>query len=156
MEATASRSLYKALVFASRHLTALVERELAARANVSMPDFEILMALSSAPDSSARSGELALMLNWEKSRISHQVARMEKRGLVCRRACKADHRGTWVSITDQGRAALAEAVPALEDALEQAIGPIATSSAGANFTDTARVIGEKVVPNECREAFQEA
>ena len=52
---------------------------------------------------------------WERSRLSHQVRRMEARGLVDRVGCKDDRRGAWVGITDAGRAASEEA-PATEAA----------------------------------------
>ena len=59
--------------------------------------------LSEAPDRKLRTGELAELLAWEKSRVSHQVARMEARGLLERTECDTDGRGTWVGLTDEGR-----------------------------------------------------
>ena len=46
------------------------------------------------------------MLGWEKSRLSHQVTRMERRGLVERTDCDTDARGTWIGITPDGRRAI--------------------------------------------------
>jgi DNA-binding MarR family transcriptional regulator len=53
-----------------------------------------------------RARELGQELAWEKSRVSHQVSRMEKRGLVERRECDTDARGTWIGITPDGRRAV--------------------------------------------------
>ena len=55
---------------------------------------------------------LAESLGWERSRLSHQVARMERAGLVRREECDDDARGTFVVVTAPGRAALDAAVPA--------------------------------------------
>jgi DNA-binding MarR family transcriptional regulator len=78
-------------------------RELARDAGVSDADYEILWALLEAPEDSVRALALRCGLEWEKSRLSHQLRRMEERGLVTRRDCSVDNRGTDVSITDAGR-----------------------------------------------------
>ena len=44
-------------------------------------------------------------MQWEKSRLSHHLKRMENRGLVSRKVCESDGRGLWVSITAAGREA---------------------------------------------------
>ncbi len=70
---------------------------------ISQADFSVLLVLSEAPDRKLRTGELAELLAWEKSRVSHQVSRMESRGLLERTECDTDARGTWVGLTDEGR-----------------------------------------------------
>src|SRR5690606_42004443 len=55
---------------------------------------------------------LDLALQWEKSRLSHQLARMEKRGLIERTECAEDGRGQIVGVTDAGRRAIQAAAPA--------------------------------------------
>ena len=56
--------------------------------------------------------ELGERLQWEKSRVSKQVSRMEARGLVERRHCADDRRGAFVDLTPEGRAAIEAAAPA--------------------------------------------
>ncbi len=51
------------------------------------------------------------MLTWEKSRTSHHLTRMEKRGLVGREQCPDDARGAFVAITPAGREAIEQAAP---------------------------------------------
>lgn len=63
-----------------------------------------------APDG-RRHVDLARSLEWEKSRMSHQVSRTVKRGLVARRECPEDGRGAFVVITPEGREAIAGAAP---------------------------------------------
>src|SRR5690554_2039572 len=88
-----------------RQLDRALENQLQADAGISSADYEILLALFESPHRRLRSRDLAELIGWEKSRISHQVTRMEARGLVERTECEDDLRGTWVGITADGRRA---------------------------------------------------
>lgn len=88
-----------------RQLDRALENQLQQDAGISSPDYEILLAVFNAPQKRLRSRDLAELIGWEKSRISHQVTRMESRGLVERSECEDDLRGTWVGITADGRRA---------------------------------------------------
>jgi DNA-binding MarR family transcriptional regulator len=89
-----------------RQLDLVLERELQQKAGISNADYGVLSSLFEAPDRQLRANELGVVLGWEKSRVSHQVSRMEKRGLVERRECDTDARGTWISMTPDGRRAV--------------------------------------------------
>lgn len=80
-----------------------LNRELARETGLSEADFEILVALIDAPDETVRALALRCGLEWEKSRLSHQLRRMEKRGLVRREVCPEDNRSTVIRVTDTGR-----------------------------------------------------
>jgi DNA-binding MarR family transcriptional regulator len=67
--------------------------------------------LTDVPDGRVRISELADNLGWERSRVSHQLKRMQTRGLVERSECVEDGRGSFVGITSSGRAAIEEAAP---------------------------------------------
>ncbi|MGY2060773.1 MarR family winged helix-turn-helix transcriptional regulator, partial [Nocardia gipuzkoensis] len=82
-----------------------------ARDGLSMPDYEILVALSAAPDDCLRAKDLAAEICWDKSRLSKHVARMDTRGLVARSPAADDARGIVVRLTERGRRALEEAAP---------------------------------------------
>ena len=86
-----------------RQLDLALERELQQDAGISMPDFEILLALFQAEGNRLRARELGTLISWEKSRLSHQVTRMEARDLVERTECDSDGRGTWIGIATKGR-----------------------------------------------------
>ena len=98
--------LWRAFVTMHRHLSRELDRQLQRDAGISQADFIVLGRLSEAPERKLRTGELAELLAWEKSRVSHQVTRMEARGLVERSECDTDGRGTWVGITSEGRRTL--------------------------------------------------
>lgn len=100
-----------------RHLEGALEARLQADAGISNADFQVLSALSDVEDGALRNGDLAVLMGWEKSRLSHQVSRMEARGLVERVECDTDLRGTWVRLTEPGREAVRSALPDRTEAL---------------------------------------
>ncbi|MFF7373199.1 MarR family winged helix-turn-helix transcriptional regulator [Streptomyces tricolor] len=86
-------------------------RLLQSESNVSPADFAVLVHLTDVPEGRRRYQDLARALEWEKSRMSHHIARMAGRGLVVREECAEDARGAFVVITDTGRAAIEAAAP---------------------------------------------
>lgn len=143
-------TLFRALTLVARQLTVAVEHRLQREAGISLPEFEILSALAAAPDRRARAGELGQMLAWEKSRISHQVGRMERKGLIERFSCADDLRGTWVGLTDTGAEAIASATPAYDTAIQAQLGKLAATDAGAGLTREVLAIGTTVSPASCQ------
>ena len=69
---------------------------------LSSSDYEVLVHLSEAPDRRLRMWELAQNTLLEKSRLSHQITRMERAGLVRRESCPGDRRGQFAVLTDHG------------------------------------------------------
>lgn len=104
---------WRAWVDLNNRLFARLNRELQAASGLSISDYEILVALTDddVPERSLRMYELGERLQWEKSRVSKQVSRMEARGLVVRRHCADDRRGAFVDLTDAGQAAIDAAAP---------------------------------------------
>jgi DNA-binding MarR family transcriptional regulator len=92
------------LGFAREFFTAL-ERGLGAEAGVSVADLELLEPLLAAGEPGLRAKDLAAAAEWQDSRVSHQLRRMELRGLVTRSRDRQDARGTVVGLTDAGAAA---------------------------------------------------
>jgi DNA-binding MarR family transcriptional regulator len=91
-------------------LPAALHRQLQADSELSLPDFEVLVRLTESEDQ-VRVTDLARVMDWERSRLSHHVKRMESRGLVARRECADDARGAFVVVTDHGRAVIERAAP---------------------------------------------
>jgi DNA-binding MarR family transcriptional regulator len=100
---------------AYRRMTLLVDaaiaRELTRDSGLSMPDYQVLSALSEAEDHRRRLTELAFRMQWSASRLSHHVTRMEQRGLVTRAECTEDLRVAYVVLTDAGWEAIKAAAP---------------------------------------------
>ncbi|GAB3179829.1 MarR family winged helix-turn-helix transcriptional regulator [Streptomyces incanus] len=88
-----------------------LSRLLQTESDVSPADFAVLVELTDVPEGRRWFLDIARALEWEKSRMSHHIARMVKRGLVVRDRGPEDGRGTFVVITDKGRAVIEAAVP---------------------------------------------
>ncbi len=93
-------------------LPAALHRELQADSDLSLQDFDVLVALTDTPAERLRVSELADALHWERSRLSHHVRRMERRGLVQRDDCLDDGRGSFIVLSPAGRQAIDRAAPA--------------------------------------------
>jgi DNA-binding MarR family transcriptional regulator len=89
-----------------------IARDMRADSGLSEADYDVLSTLSEADDDQWRANELAARLLWSTSRLSHQVGRMEGRGLVRRTGVDGDARGAVVALTDAGRRTLDAAAPA--------------------------------------------
>ena len=102
---------WRTLQIMQMQLTARISRDLVETSDLSYPDYLVLVALTSRPDGRMRLFELAAALGWEKSRLSHHVARMGERGLVGKEQCDEDRRGAFVVVTKPGRKAIEAAAP---------------------------------------------
>jgi DNA-binding MarR family transcriptional regulator len=102
---------WRSFVRLQERLSGRLSRLMLAESQLSVADFAVLVNLTDVPEGRRRFLDLARALEWEKSRMSHHIARMVKRGLVVRDECAEDGRGAFVVITDAGRAAIEAAAP---------------------------------------------
>lgn len=121
-------------------LEGALARQLAADSNLSYPDYLVLVTLTDQRDGRMRLFELAAALGWEKSRVSHQVARMAARNLVAKKKCDSDGRGAFVVVSAHGRREIDAAAPGHVDAVRRLfIDQISTEQLNA-ITDVAEVV----------------
>src|SRR5579863_1011354 len=107
---TDEQQAWRATVNLSQLLLRQLDRDLAAH-GLNGHDYEILVELSEAPDQRLRMTELADATSQSRSRLSHQISRMEQRGLVRRDDCEGDKRGTFAVLTQGGVEAIERAAP---------------------------------------------
>ncbi len=100
---------WRAFVFAQRQLVAHLNRRL--RSGLSGPDYDILVVLSATDGDCMPARDLAAALDWEKSRLSHQLRRMQNSGLIGRELNPDDARSTVVRLLPAGRSAIETAAP---------------------------------------------
>jgi DNA-binding MarR family transcriptional regulator len=86
-----------------------MSRALQADCGLSLADYDVLVALDERPG--CRISELGERLDWEQSRLSHQLSRMRARGLIERRSATDDRRAATLELTTDGQAALRTAAP---------------------------------------------
>jgi DNA-binding MarR family transcriptional regulator len=103
---------WRSWLLMNARLRAQIARDLLTDSSMSWADYEVLVHISEAPDRRMRMSELALRLDWSKSRLSHQIARMEARGLLERQECPSDLRGAFAALTADGLAEISRAAPA--------------------------------------------
>ncbi|WP_411129235.1 MarR family winged helix-turn-helix transcriptional regulator [Streptomyces sp. x-19] len=99
------------LIAMHTQLMARLNRQLQDDSGLSLTDFDVLSQLTDHHEGKARNFELADSLQWEKSRLSHHLGRMQRRGLISREDCPDDGRGALVVLTAEGRRAIEEAAP---------------------------------------------
>lgn len=94
-------SVWRSLIDTTSELRRILGAELQ-DSSLSPADYQVLLALSEADGRRLRSSELAESIDWERSRLSHHLRRMERRGLIRRDDCATDSRGAEVSLTGDG------------------------------------------------------
>ena len=95
----------------NRLLSDVLERELKAAVGFGLPEYEILVHLSEAPQRRVRMADLAHRTLTSRSRLSHQIDRMERAGWVVRERCEEDQRGQWAIMTPSGLDVIERAAP---------------------------------------------
>jgi DNA-binding MarR family transcriptional regulator len=110
--------------------------ELASRlqsdSSLSPGDYVVLLALSEAREQRLRSSDLAAAIGWERSRLSHHLGRMERRGLIRREECATDNRGAEVALATAGAEAFRQAtVPHLRAVRELFVDPLSPDQLAA-------------------------
>jgi DNA-binding MarR family transcriptional regulator len=103
--------VWRAYLQLNQDLYRTLEEQLQRDAGLSGADYAVLVPLSAEPGGVRRARELCTDIGWDRSRLSHQVGRMEKRGLVAREECAEDARGLMVRLTPAGRSAIEGAAP---------------------------------------------
>ena len=102
---------WRSFMHAHHQLVLRLRRHLLQDSGLSEADYEILAVLSEHPTERMPAQELCALLQWEKSRLSHQVRGMEKRGLIVREPNPADARSVVVCLLPAGRRAIEDAAP---------------------------------------------
>jgi len=102
---------WRSYVVATLMLRHRLHRELSDEHHISLTDYEVLVCLSMRPQNRMRMTELASMLGSTKSRLSHQVGRMEMTGLVRRGQDPEDKRGVVAELTPAGEELLEKSAP---------------------------------------------
>ncbi|WP_409469146.1 MarR family winged helix-turn-helix transcriptional regulator [Streptomyces sp. HC307] len=108
-----------------RATTGAVEQRLRSvvkeRLDVSHDEFLVLCLLAEQPEGGLRMTRIAELLGRPKTRLTYQIACLQRAGLVTRRSACGDRRGIEVTVTDQARHLLEEASGALAETVTEAL-----------------------------------
>jgi DNA-binding MarR family transcriptional regulator len=102
---------WRGLVGSTTALLAVLDNELQAEHGLSLGDYEVLVHLSEAPDRAIRMSELASRLHLSPSGITRRIDGLVKSGLVERRPCPSDRRGSNAVLTPLGLKTLTTSAP---------------------------------------------
>jgi DNA-binding MarR family transcriptional regulator len=101
--------IWRDFVETTERLRSHLASRLQSDSGLSPGDYAVLLALREADGHRLRSSELAVAIGWERSRLSHHLGRMERRGLIRRVECATDNRGAEAVLTDDGARAFRRA-----------------------------------------------
>ncbi|MFC6149426.1 MULTISPECIES: MarR family winged helix-turn-helix transcriptional regulator [Mumia] len=140
----AGMDAWRAYAAAHERLVRHLAREITRETGLSDADYAVLDALVDVPGGRLRSRELRLALEWEKSRLSHQIRRMEQRGLLARETCEADGRSADVVITPEGRTTSARARAVREASLRSLVLETLGADRVEGLAQTASLLGARL------------
>lgn len=115
------QQFWRLIVAASRKVSRSIDETLQEGYALSSSEYSVLVALSEVPGNALRLRDLCASLDWDRSRASHQVTRMEKRGLVEKHRSPGDARGVLVSLSDLGLEQLRAAAPDHVESVRRAV-----------------------------------
>jgi MarR family 2-MHQ and catechol resistance regulon transcriptional repressor len=110
-------------------------------------EFEVLIRLAHSPGGQLRMTDLSSQTSLTTSGVTRVVDRLERSGLVCRRACPTDRRASYAAITEAGSDRLAQVLPGHLAMIEQCFTGLLDPEQLASFMQILRTIRDAVRPN---------
>ena len=142
------QAAWRAWIAASLLLPDRLSRDLQDRAGISLADYEILVHLSESPGRRLRMSELADLTLSSRSRLSHQVDRLDDAGLVSREPCSEDRRGSFAVLTPAGWDFLVATAPAHVESVREHLVDVLTPEEFATFGRLCAKVAERLRPTE--------
>ncbi len=150
------QSIWRRLLRDEARIHDLLDRDLRRSHNLTLGGYAVLVHLSEAGAAGMRMSDLAELLVISRSGLTRRVSALVKAGLVARRTCPVDGRGTVAALNPAGEALLEKAAPthvsgvrrylldpigdlrALEEGLERIEAALDTDGAVAPYSDSLR------------------
>ena len=124
-----------------------LEDRLHERHGLTLTDYQVLVEVSESDEHRLRMTELSHRTQLSKSRLSHQIGRMERAGLVTRSQCPEDRRGQWAELTEQGWAILRDAAPEHVSDVRELFFDLLGEQQTAVFATALRAVADKLSSN---------
>ena len=100
---TPASDAWRAVMTAFTRVNSILAREMQTETEVSLEWYSILLILTQSQDGEMRPSDLADQIGLSRSATTRLIDRLERSGLVERRVCGSDRRGTYVSLTPRGQ-----------------------------------------------------
>jgi DNA-binding MarR family transcriptional regulator len=145
---------WRAWLAMTERLRSQISRDLLMDSGLSDADYMVLVHISESEDHRIRLTDLAARLDWSKSRLSHQLDRMQSRGLVRREDCPSDARGTFAVLGPCGEAEIKQAAPKHVDSVRRHLIDVLDADQVRQLADIAeRIVGHLRTQSGCSEAL---
>lgn len=105
------QATWRTLLLCYQLLDDALDRQLQQDSGIPHSHYAILAVLSESPSNAVRMNELASILRFSPSRMTHAIASLERKGWAGRARCPEDGRGQFAALTDEGRFVLERAAP---------------------------------------------
>lgn len=132
--------VWHAFKIMSDEVMSRVAKDLTEGAGLSGPDFGVLSRLADIGKGEMRQQDLARSMGWDKSRLSHQLTRMQKRKLIAR--CDGGNRVVLIKLTAVGRDKLAVARPVHAESVRRNLLSRLTSEQIATMVRVSNILSE--------------
>jgi len=106
---TPASDAWRNMLTAFTRVSGVLSREMEAETTISLEWYAILLMLAQSEEASMRPSDLADQIGLSRSATTRLIDRLERGGLVERRVCGSDRRGTYVMLTPGGEAVFKEA-----------------------------------------------
>ncbi len=126
-------------------------RHLSEHCGLSEAEYQVFIGLRSTPEMELKPSQLAEELGWELGRLSHQISRMEAKGLLMRKQCPVDARSCFIGMTKKGKALIDKALPLQLKEVKRIFGDALTSQQMKNLIE----ISESIVKHVSRTTTKE-
>jgi DNA-binding MarR family transcriptional regulator len=143
----AERRTWLALLELVIRLPAALDAQLQRDAGMSNFDYQVLAGLSEAPDRTLRISDIARLANGSLSRLSHVIARLEKRGWVRRSPDPTDGRTTLATLTDAGWEKIVATAPGHVEAARALVFDPLTQAQQRQLDEIGRRIARAIDPD---------
>ncbi|WP_067845875.1 MarR family winged helix-turn-helix transcriptional regulator [Nocardia lijiangensis] len=138
---------WRAYMDGHQRLMTSLNKQLQRDSDLSLAEYRILVLLSEAPGRALRMSELADGVLSSRSRLTHQIRRMEAQDMVRRNTCEEDGRGVVAELTDEGMRRLEAAAPGHVEAVRSdfidLLVPEHLTVIGEVFARVDKIIGER-------------
>lgn len=143
---------WESFVFAHSTAMSQIERALFEAKTISLTWYDVLVALSNAPDQRLRMGDLANSLVLSRSGLTRLIDRIEHAGLVRREKSVDDKRGAIAILTESGEAAVQDAWPHYARGIAQYFAHNLTASEVRVLTTALGKVRDQAADDEWTEA----
>ena len=127
-------------------------RDLQRECGLSIADYQVLVVLSAEPAGTLAYRDLAATTGWEKSRLSHHLTRMQRRGLVRRVGCSEDGRSATIVLTSLGRQSIQRAAPGHVASVRRLLVDRLSGEQLATLAAIGRVVRGALAEDECEQS----